>query len=71
MYKNNVRMNDISGVNRVIQRTINALIQGDIEEGLARSIFYGCNILYKGLQIGDIEARLEELEKQLPNRRVG
>lgn len=68
LYKNNVRLNSPSGVNRLLQRVINALLNDEITEERARVIGYLCNILYKGLEVGDLEERLTELEKGLNNK---
>lgn len=65
IYKNNVRLNDIGGVNRLLGRVANALVQGEIDIERARAIGYLCNILIKSLQVGDLEQRLEALEQAL------
>ena len=58
-----LRLNDIKSVNNLLARTINSLIAGNVTEDEARTIGYLANILIKGLEKGDLEARLEELEK--------
>ena len=68
LYKNNVRLNSPSGVNRLLQRVINALLNDEITEERARVIGYLCNILYKGLEVGELEKRLTELEESLNNK---
>lgn len=68
LYKNNVRLNDIAGVNRLLGRVANALVQDEITEEKARAIGYIANILLKGLQVGSIEERLEVLEDQLERK---
>lgn len=68
LYKNNVRLNSPSGVNRLLQRVINALLNNEITEEKARTIGYLCNILYKGLEVGDLEERLTELEESLSDK---
>jgi hypothetical protein len=65
IYKNNVRINSPQGVNRLLQRVINALIQGDIEESKAKTIGYLCNIVLKGLEAGELQERIEDLERQV------
>lgn len=59
-----LRLNDIKSVNNLLARTINSLIAGNVTEDEARTIGYLANILIKGLEKGDLEARLEELEKR-------
>lgn len=55
IYKNNVRINDARGVNRLLQRVINALIQDQISESKARTIGYLANITLKGLELEELE----------------
>ncbi len=63
IYKRDTRLNSPQGVNRLMQRVINMLLKGDIEKDIAHEIGYLCNILYKGLSIGDLEQRITELEQ--------
>lgn len=70
IYKNNVRLNNVQGVNRLLQRTINSLIRDEITENKARAIGYLSNILLKGLEIGELSERVEYLE-DLVEREVG
>lgn len=62
IYKNDTRLNTPQGVNRLMQRVINLLLRGDIEKDVAHEIGYLCNILYKGLSVGDLEQRISDLE---------
>lgn len=55
IYKNNVRINNARGVNRLLQRVINALIQDQISESKARTIGYLANITLKGLELEELE----------------
>lgn len=70
LYKNNVRLNNVQGVNRLLQRTINSLIKDDITENKARVIGYLANILIKGLEIGELSERVSDLEEAL-KKKVG
>lgn len=67
IYKNNVRLNNPQGVNRLLQRVINALIQGEIEESKAKTVGYLCNIVLKSLEAGELQERIESLERQVEN----
>lgn len=58
----------MAGVNRLLGRVANALVQDEITEERARAIGYILNILIKGLEKSDLEIRLEELEIQLLNK---
>jgi hypothetical protein len=62
LYRNRVRVNSPQGVNRLLQRVINALLDGEISESKARAIGYLCNIILRGLEVGELEERLSALE---------
>ena len=68
LYKNNVRVNSPDGVNRLLQRVINALLDDEITENKARTIGYLCNIILKGLEVGELEERITELEENLSDK---
>ena len=68
LYKNNVRINDADGVRRLLQRTINALLDDEISESKARAIGYLCNITLKSLEVGELEERITELEENLSDK---
>ena len=55
LYKTNIRINDVRGVNRLLQRTINGLIHDEITENKARTIGYLANIMLKGFEIEALE----------------
>lgn len=67
LYQRNVRINSPQGINRLLQRVINGLIQDEITEERARAIGYLCNIMIKGLEVGELDARLTEIEEALSN----
>ena len=68
IYKYDVRVNSARGVNRLLQRVINSLLKNEIKQGTAKTIGYLCNIILKGLEIGDLEDRLAALEDRLAAR---
>ncbi len=68
LYKNDVRVNTSGGVNRLLQRVINALLKDEIKERKARTIGYLCNIILKGLEADELTKRVEELENILSNK---
>ncbi len=68
LYKNNVRVNSPDGVNRLLQRVINALLDDEITENKARTIGYLCNIMLKAFEVGELEERLTELEESLSDK---
>jgi len=68
--KNNVSLQsrdikDARGIIIVVEETINLLRAGQIHPNYSNSIFLGCNVLLKAQEQGEIEARLEEIEKKL------
>lgn len=67
LYKNKVRVNSPQGVNRLLQRVINGLLFDEISESKARSIGYLANIILKGLEIGELEERITQLEEEIKN----
>ncbi len=68
IYKYDVRVNSAAGVNRLLQRVINALIRDEMKQGKAKTIGYLCNIILKSLEIGELEDRLAALEDKLAAR---
>ncbi len=68
LYKNEVRVNTPGGVNRLLQRVINALLKGEIKENRARTIGYLCNIILKGIEVNELANRIETLEDILSNK---
>ena len=60
-----VRLNKPQGVTRLLQKVANALIQGTIEQDRAKSITYVCNTLLQSQKLGDLEARLEDIEASI------
>ncbi len=60
LYKTNIRVNDIRGVNRLLQRTINGLIQDEITENKARTIGYLANIMIKGFEVQTLETDINK-----------
>lgn len=60
----NIRLNNPSQVKRLINRTINQLLNGEIETDKARCIGYLGSILLKATEVEEMELRLVELEKK-------
>jgi hypothetical protein len=61
----NIRLNNPSQVKRLINRTINQLLNNEIETDKARCIGYLGSILLKATEVEEMELRLVSLEKQL------
>ena len=59
LYKNMVRVNDYQGINRLLQRVINGVIQDEISEEKAKVISTLCNTLLKSL-----DADLDKTKKE-------
>lgn len=65
LYKNDVRLNSPQGVNRLLSRVANALIQDEIPESRARAITYVCTVILRSQELGELEERLIELEEAI------
>lgn len=61
----NIRTNNPQQVNRLLNRTINQLLNGEIDENRARCIGYLGSVLLKAQELEDIAVRLEALEKNI------
>lgn len=71
-----IRLNDTKAVCRLLARTINGMLKGIdhqdyIDTNTGRAVIYGANVLLSALQASDIESRLEQLEKQVLDRKGG
>lgn len=65
LYKTEIRLNKASAVNKLLARTINGLIQGEIPEGQARAIGYLAGALLKSFETTELQQRIEALEEEL------
>ena len=61
----NIRLNNPSQVKRLLNRTINQLLNDEIETDKARCIGYLGSILLKATEVEEMELRLTELEGKL------
>lgn len=61
----NIRLNNSAQVKRLLNRTINQLLNGEIETDKARCVGYLGTILLKAIEVEDVEKRVAEIEKQL------
>jgi len=60
-----VRLTNSSAVRRLLNRSVNLLLNDEIQTDKARTIGYLCSILLKAMEVEDLEARMAELERQL------
>jgi hypothetical protein len=60
-----IRLNNPQQVKRLLNRTINDLLQDKIGTDKARCLGYLSTVLLKAVEIEDFGKRLEELEKQI------
>ncbi|QGT99298.1 hypothetical protein SYNTR_0705 [Candidatus Syntrophocurvum alkaliphilum] len=60
--KQEIRLNNPSHVRRLLNRTINQLLNDEIEESKSRAIGYLSQILLKSMEVEDLAKRIEELE---------
>lgn len=63
--KQNIRLNNPQMVKRLVNRTINQLLNDEIETDKARVVGYLCSILLKANESEGMEVRLVSLEKKL------
>ena len=62
------RLKTMFDCNRLTAKLINACLTGRLEETRATRIVYMIGILMKGIEIGELEHRVEELENHLSQR---
>lgn len=60
-----IRLNNPAQVKRLVNRTINQLLKGEIETDKARCIGYLASILLKASEVEEMADRMTEIEKQL------
>ena len=53
-----------------MQRVINALIQDEITESKAKTIGYLANIMLKGLEVGELEDRINKIELDMKSQEI-
>ena len=58
------RLKSLNDVRRFLSSVTNQLNSGEITESRARTLGYLCSILQQVIQNSDLEARIDELEKQ-------
>ena len=64
-----VKIEDSSGVVKLLVKTINEVRTGEIDLRVANCLGYLSGHLIKAMEVSDIEKRVEEIEKQLEERR--
>lgn len=60
-----IRLNNPQMVRRLLNRTINQLLKGEIETDKARCIGYLSSVLLKSLEVEEMEQRITEIENQI------
>lgn len=63
-----IRLNNPQQVKRLINRTINQLLAGEIATDKARCVGFLASILLKAQEVEDMSDRMTELEKQILKR---
>jgi hypothetical protein len=61
MYRNKIRLNKPSDVQKLLARIANMLIDDEITEGKARAIGYLCQIMFRGFETIDLQEQINEL----------
>lgn len=67
--KRSIRLKNASDIMRLMGRTINEVMRGEIETDTARTVGYLSSVMIKALEISDIQKRLDALEKATENAR--
>ena len=65
MQKQDIRLSNPNMVRRLLSRTINQLLKGEIQTDKARCIGYLSSVLLKSLEVEELEARITEIENQV------
>ena len=63
--KRAIRLRTTHDVSRLLGKTINALMRDEISGQKSAKIGYLANILLRSLEVSDLEARLEALERTI------
>ena len=63
-----IRLGNPQSVRRLVQRTINQLLNGEIENDKARVIGYLCTVLLRSQEQEEMADRMTALEKQILKR---
>ncbi|HEX3036117.1 MAG TPA: hypothetical protein VHT73_13525 [Thermodesulfobacteriota bacterium] len=58
-----VHLMKVQDVRRLLSRIINQVLDGKLEPTKANCAINGCNVILRAMEKGDIERRLEELER--------
>lgn len=61
------RLNTAQDVRRYLANLINRVEAGKIEEGRAKTLTYMLSLLVRTIEGGDLEKRIEEIERRLQN----
>jgi len=69
VYSRSQRLKNIFDCNRLTAKLINACLTGRLEETRATRIVYMIGVLMKGIEIGELEKRIEALENTLATQK--
>jgi len=67
VYSRSHRLKTIFDCNRLLAKITNACLMGNLEETRATKIAYLVTCLMKGLELGELEKKIDEIEKRLNN----
>ena len=66
--KRAIKLKNVDDVTKLLARTINQMLRGEIERDVASKVGYLANILLRALETGALEARVEKLEEGMKNK---
>ncbi len=69
IYSRSQRLKNIFDCNRLTAKLINACLTGRMEETRTTRIVYMIGVLMKGIEIGELEKRVEALETSLEKQK--
>lgn len=64
-YKTDIRLDSAKGVRQLLGRVATLRINDKIDSQTCRDVGYLCNILLTAYKVGDLEEKIEELERHL------
>lgn len=68
--KRRLKLTTAREVRRALNRVANMVLNGEIEAKEANAIMYACNIVLSAIRVDDQQAKIDELEKAIMERRI-
>ena len=65
MTKKRLKMSNSREVRRAVNRSVNMLLNGEIDAKTANAILYGANVTLGAIRVDEQQQKLDELEKMV------